>query len=75
MEYSKGEFSSINGIILKEQQSGRAVFTVETDQIDVAEAIRQITSKADITDLSVEGISTEDMVVSLYKEFKIWKSI
>ena len=71
VEYSKGEFFLIDGILLNEQQSGRAVFTVETDKIDVAEAIRQITSKADITDLSVEGISTEDMVVSLYKEFKI----
>lgn len=70
-QFTGGGFSACHGVSVKEMLNGRAVFVVDTSLVDVSEAIRNITASAEITDLSVEGTSTEEMVVSLYKEFKI----
>lgn len=70
-QFTGGSFAEAEGIHVKEMLNGRAVFVVDTSLVDVSEAIRNITASAEITDLSVEGTSTEEMVVSLYKEFKI----
>lgn len=70
-QFMGGSFAEAEGIHVKEMLNGRAVFVVDTSLVDVSEAIRNITASAEITDLSVEGTSTEEMVVSLYKEFKI----
>lgn len=71
VEYSRGEPGQGEGITLRESQNGRAVFTVDTEILDVSAAIGMLSSWMEITDLSVEGTSTEEMVVSLYKEFRI----
>lgn len=71
VEYSAGEPQEAEGISLKEKQNGRAVFVVDTDVTGVSAAISQLSARLEITDLSVEGTSTDEMVVSLYKEFSI----
>jgi len=63
--------SEIPGITKQSQINGHAVFCVDTNIITVSDAIAQLSKNADITDISVVGASAEEMVVSLYEEFKI----
>lgn len=71
LEYSSGGFEEIPGITKQSQINGHAVFCVDTNIITVSDAIAQLSKNADITDISVVGASAEEMVVSLYEEFKI----
>jgi ABC-2 type transport system ATP-binding protein len=71
LEYQNGTFMTANGLRLLEQLDGHAVFEVDTAVLSVSKAIESLSRNADILDLSVTGSSAEDMVVSLYKEFKI----
>lgn len=71
LEYQNGTFTPITGLRLLEQLDGHAVFEVDTTILSVSKAIESLSHSADILDLSVAGSSAEDMVVSLYKEFKI----
>lgn len=71
VQFNHGFFEEIPGIRKCSDSSGQAVFSVDTDQISVSEAISQISKNADLTDLSVSGATAEEMVVSLYKEFQI----
>ena len=52
-------------------QRGHAVCTVDIQKLSVSGAIEFISKTAEINDLSVEGTSAEELVVSLYKEFDI----
>lgn len=71
LEYNSGSFSEVDGIIPQNQIDGHAVFHVDTNKLSVSNAISKLTKNADITDISVEGSTAEEMVVSLYEEFKI----
>ena len=71
LEYSAGSFAPHPGITPKERQDGRAVFLVDTGVLSVSQAIGLLSRDAEITDLSVSGATTEEMVVSLYEEFQI----
>lgn len=71
MEYNDGQLDMLNGMALQRQMDGHAVVTVDTAVLSISEAIAQLSSRADISDLSVEGATAEEMVVALYKEFKI----
>jgi len=44
---------------------------VDTDVLSVSRAIEACSAAVSITDLSVEGTTAEELVVSLYKEFDI----
>ncbi|MBQ3126183.1 MAG: ATP-binding cassette domain-containing protein [Clostridia bacterium] len=59
------------GITLSGQSEGRAVFAVDTDTLSVSSAIEALTREIDVRDLSVTGQSTDELVVSLYEEFRI----
>lgn len=71
VQTSGGEFSEVSGLTVNSAEDGRAVFTVDTSVLSVSNAVSLITEKAEITDLSVSGATAEEMVVSLYKEFRI----
>lgn len=71
LQYDSGSFCTEQGIVQKEKQEGRAVFTVDTAVLSVSKAIEVLSRQAEITDLSVAGSSTEELVVSLYEEFQI----
>lgn len=71
LEYTSGRFEPYKGLTMQSQVDGHAVFTVDTAVLSVSDAITQLSGCADISDLSVEGASAEEMVVSLYEEFKI----
>lgn len=60
-----------NGLKLSEKYDGRAVIEVDTDVISVSEAIGYLSSKVNINDVQVSSTTVEDVVVGLYKEYKI----
>lgn len=59
------------GLKLSEKYDGRAVIEVNTDMISVSEAIGYLSSKVNINDVQVSSTTVEDVVVGLYKEYKI----
>lgn len=60
-----------NGLIISEKYDGRAVIEVDTNIISVSEAIGYLSSKVNIIDVQVSSTTVEDVVVGLYKEYKI----
>ena len=73
VEFSGGDFVPVEGegIHTVQLRSGHGVFAVDTRILSVSKAIEQLSAHAEITDLSVAGISAEELVVSLYEEFQI----
>lgn len=59
------------GLKLSEKYDGRAVVEVDTDVISVSDAIGYLSSKVNINDVQVSSTTVEDVVVGLYKEYKI----
>lgn len=60
-----------NGLRIKEKYDGRAVIEVDTYKISVSESIGYLSSKVNIIDVQVSNTTVEDVVVGLYKEYKI----
>lgn len=60
-----------NGLKISEKYDGRAVIEVDTDVISVSEAIGYLSSKVNINDVQVSSTTVEDVVVGLYKEYRI----
>lgn len=71
IEFSSGEIPQIEGVTEVSRSAGHAVFRIDTNLLSVSSAIEQITKFVDLTDLSVEGTTAEELVVSLYREFDI----
>ncbi|OOM78162.1 putative ABC transporter ATP-binding protein YbhF [Clostridium puniceum] len=60
-----------NGLKISEKYDGRAVIGVDTNIISVSESIGYLSSKVNIIDVQVSSTTVEDVVVGLYKEYKI----
>lgn len=71
LEFSTGDFEELPGILLQNRIDGQAVFNVDINIMSISNAIAHLSKSADITDISVAGTTAEEMVVSLYEEFKI----
>lgn len=71
IEYSSGIIPQITGISEVSINSGHAVFSIDTSKISVSQAIERLSQSVELTDLSVEGTTAEELVVSLYQEFDI----
>ena len=50
---------------------GRMVISIDPADLPVSAAIAHIASQTDILDISVSGISTEEMAAALYREYNI----
>ncbi len=71
LEYSSGSFPDTEGLRRESLLDGHAVFQVDTKVMSASRAIELLSQNAEITDLSVSGATAEEMVVSLYQEFRI----
>ncbi len=69
--YRGGEIAPLPGLEVLEQLVGRVRLAVDTQALSVSEAIAHISRGTEILDLSVEGATAEEMVVSLYEEYAI----
>ncbi|MBQ4354026.1 MAG: ATP-binding cassette domain-containing protein [Clostridia bacterium] len=71
ISFSGGSIPVLPGITETSRSSGHAVFTVDTEIISISAAIAELSRHLELTDLSVEGTTAEELVVSLYREFAI----
>lgn len=60
-----------SGLDVIEKRPGRLVVEVEPTLCPVSEAITQVTAQVEVLDISVSGISAEEMVAGLYREYQI----
>lgn len=56
---------------LSSSEPGQMVLSLDPKVLPVSQAISYLSQQTEITDLSVSGSSTEEIVVQLYKEFQI----
>lgn len=71
VQFSEGSLPALEGVTVQSCENGHAVCAVNTDILSVSRAIEAYSSAVSITDLSVEGTTAEELVVSLYREFDI----
>jgi len=60
-----------DGMTLTEIKEGRIVISLDPSVLTVSDAIAKLAAQTEILDISVTGASSEEMVASLYKEYKI----
>lgn len=71
IEYKGSIPPQCQGMAVLEQRPGHIVASLNPAVLSVSSAISQIAAEVEISDLSVAGISTEELVASLYKEHGI----
>jgi len=54
-----------------EAKEGRMVIALDPAKISVSDAIAKLAAETELTDVSISGISAEEMVAGLYKEYQI----
>ena len=59
------------GMCIIEKYTGRAVISINTEMISISSAISYLAQKVEIKDFSVNSVTTDEVVVGLYKEYKI----
>ena len=60
-----------DGMTLMEEKEGRMVIALDPAVCPVSDAIAWIAAQTELADVSVAGISAEEMVAQLYEEYKI----
>ena len=71
VDYSGATPELCAGLSFADNLYGRAVLRLDSSVISVAEAIAYVSGKVELYDVSVTGMTSEDIVVELYKEFEI----
>ena len=71
VDYTKSIAEAPVNLTVSDSQPGRITYVVDTNKISVSDAISRITASFDVTDISVNGATAEEMVVAMYKEYKI----
>jgi ABC-2 type transport system ATP-binding protein len=59
------------GLSFVERYPGRAVVSVDTDKMAVSAAVAYLAGLVEVSDLNVESATMDDIVVGLYREYKI----
>jgi ABC-2 type transport system ATP-binding protein len=71
VEYAGAQPVAGPGMTVCESREGRMVFALNPALCPVSEAIARIAAQTEITDVSVRGISAEEMAAALYREYQI----
>ncbi|NLN66058.1 MAG: ATP-binding cassette domain-containing protein [Clostridiaceae bacterium] len=71
VEYTGVMPTTSEGMTLKEMKDGRLIITLDPEILPVSDAITHLAAEADLTDVSVSGITAEEMVAELYREYHI----
>lgn len=59
------------GMALTEAKEGQLVIALDPSILQVSDGIAHLTKQADLVDISVSDITAEEMVATLYKEYRI----
>jgi len=71
VEYN-GETPEIcEGMALAEAKEGRLIISLDPAVLSVSNAVARLTAQTEITDISVSGVTSEEMVAALYREYSI----
>ena len=71
VQYSGVTPKLAKGMTLSESKDGRLVISLDPLVLSVADAISYLASQTELTDILISGLTAEEMVASLYKEYKI----
>lgn len=71
VEYSGGVLPDNSCFTVINSINGRVELSVDTKVVAVSDAIRLLSENLDITDLSVQGATAEEIAVALYREYNI----
>jgi len=71
VEYNGAAPEICDGMTVSEVKQGRLVITLDPSKLPVSEAIAGLAAQTELIDVSVSGISAEEMVAALYKEYKV----
>lgn len=59
------------GVQIGEKRPGQTRLLIDTQQIPISEAIAKVAQLVQVQDLTVEGVSAEELILSLYKEYTL----
>lgn len=71
IDYINGEFRPIEGVSIIESSDSRITVSVDNKIISTSSAINYISSILNIRDISISSATIDEIIVSLYKEYKI----
>ena len=71
VEYNGNTPEMSEGMTLTEGKEGRLVITLDPARLPVSDAITRLAGQTEITDVSITGVTSEEMVAALYKEYRI----
>lgn len=69
--YGGGALPVVEGLTPLRDTDGHAELLLDTGLLSVSEAVARISAQTEVKDLSVSGESVEELVVSLYREYRI----
>ena len=71
VEYNGNSPEICEGMTIIDQKIGRLVIMLNPEILSVSNAITHMAKSTELLDISVSGISAEEMVAGLYKEYQI----
>lgn len=71
IEYTGAAPEITEGMTLKEKKNGHLIITLDPEVLPVSDAIAYLAGKTELIDVSVSGITAEEMVAELYKEYQL----
>lgn len=71
VEYTGVAPNICEGMTLVDTQNGRLIITIDPELLSVSDSIAHLAAETELIDVSVSGITAEEMVVELYKEYHI----
>jgi ABC-2 type transport system ATP-binding protein len=71
VEYNGKAPAICDGMTFAEMKEGRLVITLDPAVLPVSDAIARLAAQTEILDVSVSGVTSEEMVAALYKEYSI----
>lgn len=71
VEYSGAPPEISEGMALLQAKEGRLVIALDPLALPVSEAITRLAAGTELLDVSVSGVTSEEMVAALYREYKI----
>lgn len=71
VEYNGKTPEICEGMTLSEVREGRMVILFDPSALSVSDAISHLATQTELTDVSVSGVTSEEMVAALYKEYHI----
>ena len=69
--YGGGALPAVEGLTPLRDADGHAELLLDTGLLSVSEAVARISAQTEVKDLSVSGESVEELVMSLYREYRI----